>query len=289
MNEGSLMRGGKGMTVKVAAIQTKTFPEADEQKENIRKARDYVAEAADQGAQFICFPEAYPGPWKAPLSYSPVGPLEEMASKHELYIIAGANFPVPGEPGKGYCSEVLVGPDGLIGRYNRTIPEGPWIYKGGRFWDFDYQEADELPVFDTPFCKVGILICSEVYSPELSRILALKGAEIIFLPAGICKYELHDTWRNLIWARAIENLTYTVTCQNIFGAEHGLAMICSPEEILVESTKTGIFVAECDFERIGWLREETDRYGPPMPFNTKPGVLRDWRRPGLFRKNFPDW
>jgi len=277
------------MTVKVAAIQTKTSLEADEQKENIRKARDYVAQAADQGAQFVCFPEAYPGPWKAPLSYSPVGPLEEMASKYELYIIAGANFPVPGEPGKGYCSEVLVGPDGLIGRYNRTIPEGPWIYKGGRFWDFDYQEADDLLVFDTPFCKVGILICSEVYSPELSRILALKGAEIIFLPAGICKYELHDTWRNLIWARAIENLAYTVTCQNIFGAEHGLAMICSPEEILVESTRTGIFIAECDFDRIGWLREETDRYGPPMPFNTKPGVLRDWRRPELSRKNFSDW
>jgi len=277
------------MRVKVASIQTKTFPEADEQKENIRKARDYVAEAADQGAQFICFPESYPGPWKAPLRYSPVKPLEEMASKHGVYIVAGANCPVPGKSNRGYCSEVLVGPDGLIGRYNRTIPRGPWLYKGGRFWDFDYKEADELPVFDTPFCKVGILICSEVYSPELSRILALKGAEIIFLPAGICKYELHDTWRNLIWARAIENLSYTVTCQNIFGAEQGLAMICSPEEILIESTKSGIFIAECDFERISWLREEVDRYGPPMPFNAKPGVLRDWRRPGLFRENFSDW
>ncbi len=96
----------------------------------------------------------------------------------------------------------------LVGRYNRTIPKGPWIYKGGRFWDYDYQEADDVPVFDTPFGKVGILICSEVYSPELSRLLALKGAEIIFLPAGVCKYELHETWRNLIWSRAIENLAY---------------------------------------------------------------------------------
>jgi predicted amidohydrolase len=277
------------MGVKGAVIQPRTFLEADEQKKNIQKARDYVAEAADQGAQIICFPESYPGPWKAPLSYSPVEPLEEMASRHNVYILAGANCPVPGRSNKGYCSEVLVGPDGLMGRYNRTIPKGPWLYKGGRFWDFDYQEADELLVFDTPFGKVGILICSEVYSPELCRILALKGAEIIFLPAGICKYELHDTWRNLIWARAIENLAYTVTCQNIFGAEHGLAMICSPEEILIESTKTGIFIADFDFDRIRWLREETDRYGPPMPFNTKPGVLRDWRRPEVYRQNFPDW
>jgi len=277
------------MKVEVAAIQTKTFLEADEQKKNIEKAREYVAEAAKQGAKFICFPEAYPGPWKAPLSYSPIKPLEEMASKHDVYIVAGANWPVPGKPEKGYCSEVFVGPKGLIGRYNRTIPKGPWIYKGGRFWDFDYQEADELPVFDTAFCKVGILICSEVYSPELSRLVALKGAEIIFLPAGIGKYELQETWRNLIWARAIENLACTVTCQNILGAEHGLAMICSPEEILIESLKPGIFIAECDFERIRWLREQGDLYGPPMPWRTKPGVLRDWRRPEVFRKNFLDW
>jgi predicted amidohydrolase len=275
--------------MKVAAIQTKTFLEADEQKKNIEMAWEYVADAAGQGAKLICFPETYPGPWKAPLSYSPVKPLEEMASKFGVYIIGGANWPVPGKPERGYCSEILVGPNGLIGRYNRTIPQGPWIYKGGRFWDFDYQEADELPVFDTPFCRVGILICSEVYVPELSRILALKGAEIIFLPAGICKYELHETWRNLIWSRAIENLAFTVTCQNIVGAEHGLAMICSPEEILSESLKPGIFVAECDFERIRWLREQKDLYGPPMPWRAKPGVLQDWRRPEVFRKNFRDW
>ena len=277
------------MKIKVAAIQTKTFLEPDEQKENIEKAWEYVAEAAEGGAKFVCFPETYPGPWKAPLSYSPVGPLEEMARKHGVYIVAGANWPVPGNPGRGYCSEILVGPKGLIGRYNRTIPQGPWIYKGGRFWDFDYQEADELPIFETPFGKVGILICSEVYAPEQTRILALKGAEIIFLPAGVCKYELHETWRNLIWSRAIENLAYTVTSQNVFGAEQGLAMICSPEEILLESLKPGVFIAECDLERTRWLREERDLSGPPMPWRTKPGVLRDWRRSELFRKNFQDW
>ncbi len=147
------------MKVRIAAVQTKTFKEADEQKMNIERAREYVAEAAAQGAQIICFPEAYPGPWKAPLSYSPVKPLEEMASRHNVYIVAGANWPVPGEPTRGYCSEVLVGPQGLIGRYNRISPKGPWLYQGGAYWDFDYKEATELPVFETPFCKVGILIC----------------------------------------------------------------------------------------------------------------------------------
>lgn len=277
------------MKTRVAAVQAKTFLGPGEEKRNIDSAAEYVAEAAKQGAKFVCFPETYPGPWKAPLAYSPVASLTEMARKHDLYIVAGANCPVPGHPEKGYTSQVLVGPEGLLGRYNRTTPKGPWIYKGGRFWDYDYQEADDLPVFDTPFGRVGILICSEVYSPELSRLLALKGAEILFLPAGISKYELQETWRNLIWSRAIENLAYTVTCQNILGAEHGLAMICSPEEILVESLKPGVFTADCDFGRIRWLREQRDLYGPPMPWRAKPGALRDWRRPDIFRKNFPDW
>ncbi len=277
------------MKVTVAAVQTKTVLEADQQTKNIEMARQYVAQAAEQGAQFVCFPETYPGPWKAPLSYSPVEPLKEMAKEHNVIIIAGANCPVPGNPGRGYTSQIIVSPDGSVGRYNRTIPKGPWIYKGGRFWDYDYQEGDDLPVFPTPFGTVGILICSEVYAPELSRLLALKGAEIIFLPAGVCKYELQATWRTLIWARAIENLAYTVTCQNILGAEQGLAMICSPEEVLVEATKPGIFTAQCDLDRIRWLREQRDLYGPPMPWNTKPGTLRDWRRPEVYRKNCSDW
>lgn len=125
------------LSVKVAAIQTKTFLEANEQTRNIEKAGEYVAEAAEQGAQFVCFPETYPGPWKAPLSYSPVEPLQEMARRHNVYIIAGANCPVPGDPQRGYTSQILVGPDGSVGRYNRTIPKGPWIYKGGRYWDYD--------------------------------------------------------------------------------------------------------------------------------------------------------
>ncbi len=276
------------MKVQVAVIQTETYHLGDKDK-TLAQASRYVREAAEMGAQIICFPETYPGPWRVPLDYSPVEALSQAAAKHDVYIVAGANEPLKEDPSRGHASQVLIGPQGLIGRYNRTIPPGPWLYKGGRFWDLDYKEGDELPVFETPLGKVGVLVCSEVYAPELSRVLALKGAEMVFLPAGISKYELHETWRTLIWARAIENLMYTFTCQNILGIERGLAMICSPEEVLVESEKPGVFVAECDLERIRWLRETKDRYELPLPFKAKPGVLRDWRRPELYRKACPEW
>src|SRR5206468_12171472 len=47
----------------------------------------------------------------------------------------------------------------------------------------------------------GLLMCSEVYVPELARAMALKGAVITLLPAGLWSSELHDTWRTLLWDR----------------------------------------------------------------------------------------
>jgi hypothetical protein len=39
----------------------------------------------------------------------------------------------------------------------------------------------------------------------------------------------------------------------------------------------------------GRRRKEKDLYGPPMPYNAKLDILRDWRRPDIYRKNYPDW
>ena len=82
------------------------------------------------------------------------------------------------------------------------------------------------------------------------------------------------------------NLAYSVSCQNIFGLQDGLAMICSTEEIGVESTKPGIFTPECDLDRIRRLKEQKDVPGQPKACRTKPGILRDWRFPAVFRKIF---
>ena len=77
--------------------------------------------------------------------------------------------------------------------------------------------------------------------PEVTRALALRGAELIFMPAGTDKGKLWASWRNLIWSRAIENLAIVVTTQNLFShAERGLAMVAAPEEILFESTAAGL-------------------------------------------------
>ncbi len=269
--------------VRVAVVQTdlnETGPEA-----NMGKALAYLKEAARKRAQIVCFPETYPGPWKKPLDFSPQEELARAARENNIYIIYGTAEKDEREEDRENIVEVILTPEGkVLGKYRRTSPPGPWIYKNSRLWDLDYKEADELPVFETEFGTIGILVCSEVYLPEISRILALKGAEIVFMPAGINKAELFDTWRLLIQARAIENLMYTTTCQNLLGAEAGLAMVASPEKILAESWEEGVVVADLDLDRIRQMRQTSDVYSLPLPYRTKPGVLDEWRRVGLYKK-----
>ena len=170
-------------------------------------------------------------------------------------------------------------------RYRRTHPNGPWIYTGGTAWEFQYVPGDEFPVFDTVHGKVGLAMCSEVYVPEVARALALRGAELIFMPAGKDKNTLWATWRTLIWARAIENLALVVTTQNLFDhGERGLAMVAAPEEIMFESTAAGMTVVDVDLARVRYLRIDTRRgrivrqvrrqAGPAWPAMAAAGALR---------------
>jgi predicted amidohydrolase len=279
------------VTFTAAVIQPRTVFGPDAGEENLANAQRYVQEAARLGAQIACLPESYPGPWRAPVTWTPIAGVCEIAREAGIYIIAGFAEPIDSEGMRCYNSLALVSPEGsVVGTYRRTTPEhAPWIYKGGDFWDFDWIPSAELPVFETELGTIGLLICSEVYAPELSRILALKGAELIFIPAGLMgsTTSLAETWRTLIWGRAIENLAYTAVCSNVYAdGEQGLAMICSPEEILVESRSEGVHIAQVDLERVRWLREEQDRNtDEPEPWRAKPGTLRDWRRQSVFEAN----
>src|SRR5256714_14332379 len=114
---------------------------------------------------------------------------------------------VGGKDGTAYNLICMAYPDGRPhARYRRTHPNGPWIYTGGTAWEFQWVAADEFPIFDTVHGKVGLAMCSEVYVPEVARALALRGAELIFMPAGKDKRKLWATWRAPLRARGIREL-----------------------------------------------------------------------------------
>jgi predicted amidohydrolase len=268
--------------VRIAIVQPITHrPPEDEL--NVDDAIDHINSAASEGADLIVFPESYPGPWRMPMSFDPTPAIVDAAARHRVYVQFGTLEPIDVVARTAYNVLALAGPSGdEPGVYRRTHPPGPWIYSGGDEWDFEYVAGSALPVFPTPDAVIGLAICSEVYVPEVSRALALQGAELILLPAGTDKRNLWRTWHQLIWARAIENLAYVVTTQNLFAAtESGLAMVAGPEAILFEALGPGRFMVDVDLGRIRQLRVRTD--GARSDACVKTGLLDQWYRPEVFR------
>lgn len=270
------------MSVRIAVVQPVGHRPPDDER-NVEDAVRHVERAAAEGAQIVALPETYPGPWRMPATFDPAEAMAEVAQRCGVYVQYGTLEPIDPDEGTAYNILALATPSGEpAGTYRRTHPPGPWIYRGGAFWDFEYVAGDGFPVFETEHGVVGLAMCSEVYVPEVTRALALRGAELIFLPAGIDKKRLWETWRNLIWARATENLAVVVTTQNLFGpADRGLAMVATPEAVVFESTSPGVFVLDVDLERARDLRAREDTVGSSEHEAAKAGLLSQWQRPEL--------
>ena len=277
------------MTFRIAVVQPISHRPGEDEA-NVPDALRYVERAAGEGAAFVCFPETYPGPWRMPATFDPTDALAEAAAKHGVHVVFGTIEPIDAAAATAHNLICMAYPDGRTpARYRRTHPNGPWIYTGGPAWEFQYVPGNDFPVFDTAHGKVGLAMCSEAYMPEVTRALALRGAELIFMPAGKDKKRLWATWRTLIWARAIENLAVVVTTQNLFAyAERGLAMVAGPEEILFESTVPGLAVIEVGLERIRYLRATRDEVGSSDECAVKQGLLGpQWQRPELRDAIYP--
>jgi predicted amidohydrolase len=275
------------MTFRIAIVQPISHLPGEDER-NTANALRAIELAAHEGADFVCFPETYPGPWRMPASFDPIPAVAEAAAAQSVHVVFGTIEPIDQEAAHNLI--VMAYPDGRTpARYRRTHPNGPWIYTGGPSWEFQYVAGSEFPVFDTPHGKVGLAMCSEVYMPEVARALALRGAELIFMPAGTDKRLLWATWRTLIWARAIENLAVVVTTQNLFHhGERGLAMVAAPEQILFESTAAGMSVVDVDLERVRYLRSSRDVVGSSANCAAKQGVLgTQWQRPELYDSFYP--
>ena len=267
------------MKIRVAAVQPLSGSGADENR-NATESLNWLRRAAENRADLVVFPEGYPGPINPSNNYDALGPLAKAAAEFGLHVIASRAVP----SGAGHAVELsLIDDRGeILGAYRRTTPRGPYVYCDIEAWNFDYIESNTPPrVFDTRIGRIGMLVCSELYSPELSRLLMLQGVDIIAYPAGGAINELLPGWRTLVYARAIENLVFTVACQNLYGEEEGVGTVAGPEGVLAQGKGEGLIVADLDFDRLAFLRAEDEKIEFPKRYATIPGVQR-WRRPELY-------
>ena len=225
--------------------------------ENLEKFSELIAKAAAQKADIVCLPEAVTlcGTDLTYISASePVpGPttqfLGNIARKYNLYIIAGI-LEKKGEV--VYNTSVLINRSGdLVGKYHKLSLPREEI-------DGGVTPGDSLPVFNTDFGRIGMMICWDVTFPETARALAQEGAEIIFLPISGGNLTLTK-------ARAIENQVYLVS-----SSYDMISAIFDQEgEVMKEATKDEpVAVANVDLNKQKlwpWLGDFKNRIPSEMP------------------------
>ena len=262
--------------VRLAVIQPRVCH--PDERANVSRAVAYARQAADQGAQIIMFPECYPGPYSGPADYDACQELAVVAAEYGIYLGYGFMQPSSSQSTTYYNVYRFLGPDGQVAlTYRKLIPSTVDPELSGK----TSVAGDELMLLDTGCCKVGVLICWEAWFPELTRTLALQGADLVLYPTGGMLYHLAPVWGNIIRARATENLIYTASCVNIFGVEDGFVHVCAPEGELKASVEEGVVVVDLDLARLRYLREQDESLMFPKYYKTIPGLLR-FNRPELY-------
>lgn len=167
----------KGKHSKIAVGQ---FMPGSDPLKNMSFIIAQAATAKAQHAELIVFPElSLSGPFLSPESALPpqggdVSALIRLAAQLRMHIVAGM---VEEDSGRFYNSAVLVGPEGLVGRYRKihlSEHDKTWATPGNH-WQ----------TFDLTFGRMGVLIGDDVLLPESARILSLRGCDLIACPAAL--------------------------------------------------------------------------------------------------------
>jgi len=153
--------------------------------------------------------------------------LHSVCVRHDRYIVTGFN---ERDGDRLYNSAILIGPGGVCGKYRKLHL---FLNEKDIFTPGDVG----LPVFDVSGCKLGLLICFDWVFPEVWRVLALKGADVICHPSNLVIPRLAQT---AIPVHALINRVYVITA-NRTGREGdlsftGLSTIAGPRgEILCQA------------------------------------------------------
>ena len=133
--------------------------------------------------------------------------LSNQAKKLNLYIVSGFHEI---DNNLLYNTSILIGPNGIIGKYRK-------IHLFMNEFDFFEKGNLGLPVYDIGICRVGMLICFDWVFPEVWRILALKGADIICHPSNL----VLPYAQQAVPVHGMINKTFNITA-NRYGTERGV-------------------------------------------------------------------
>ncbi len=216
-------------TFTIALVQMRCAPDAPT---NLAKAEAAIADAARQGAEIVCLPELFLGPYFCQredaalfdLAEPIPGPSTEAlgaVAKETGLVVVGSLFERRAA-GVYHNSAAILDADGsLRGLYRKMhIPDDPLYYEKFYFTPGDLG----FQAFDTCFARVGTLICWDQWYPEGARLTALAGADVLCYPTAIGWHPSEkaefgaaqaDAWRTMQRAHAIANGVYVVAVNRV--------------------------------------------------------------------------
>ena len=279
------------MKIKVAATQMKCDWNIEN---NLQKAIRLIEKASEQGANIILLQELFQTPYFC-IQYDEeifklAQPFEknallikmsEVAKKHK--VVLPISF-FEKDNNAYFNSIAIIDADGtILGKYRKShIPDG-----AGYLEKYYFNPGDTgFQVWDTTYGKIGVGICWDQWFPEVARIMALKGAEVLFYPTAIgdeimSTYDSSDAWQTVMQGHAAANIM-PVVASNRIGSEsvknqvngfYGKSFICNRSgKIIAEASKDKeeIILAEIDTEENHLFRRNW-------------GLFRD-RRPELYKE-----
>ncbi|HZA64234.1 MAG TPA: carbon-nitrogen hydrolase family protein [Nitrososphaeraceae archaeon] len=257
---------------------------SEDKMENLELSVDFIREAAKKKSNLICFPEFQ-------MAYSPesqsanqlseiaesvndgnfITTLRKAAKVNKISIISTIyEKSNNGSDNRVYDTVVLIDSKGEISSVYRKLH----LYDALGFKESDKMMAGnmiEKPV-KTSVGNIGLMICYDIRFPEMSRILTVKGANVLVSPSawvhGVMKEE---HWQTLLKARAIENGLYIIAPDQVGNIFSGRSMAVDPFGVVLldMGNREGMEVVELDKSRVQKVREllpllknrRTDVYG----------------------------
>ena len=228
---------------RVAAVQMATGPNLNA---NLSEVERLIREAAAAGAGLVVLPEnfAFMGRSEQDLlglaEADGDGPLQTFlartAERYGVWLVGGTVPLASNNPARVRAACLLYAASGeRIARYDKihlfdvALPEGGERYQESA----TIEPGEQVVVAETPFGRLGLMVCYDLRFPELLRCMHSDGVDLVAMPAAFTALTGKAHWETLVRARAIENLVYLIAAAqggyHLNGREtHGHSMIVDP-------------------------------------------------------------
>lgn len=273
--------------MKTALVQ---LTSGDDPVSNLAQTRDFVAQAAAQGARFIVTPEVTNCVSQDRTRQAQVlqheaddltlSGLQEAAIQHDVWLSVGSLAIKTHDPDGRFANRsFLIDPAGrIVARYDKIHMFDVAVSNTETYRESaGYRPGEQAVVVDTPFAKIGMSICYDVRFAYLYRALAQAGAQVLLVPSAFSPVTGAAHWETLLRARAIETGCFVLAAaqtgthaasagksRQTFG--HSLAVSPWGEVLVDMGTDCGTALLDLDLGEVAQARQRVPALSHDRPF-----------------------